>query len=99
MSTATSRIVAPGGPDQLALADADLEVHAPQRPAPGPGVVVLHELLGDPQPLQRIATEGLDKEASLVAVDVGSEVDEAGEAGRDGSHHRLTRISANSSAA
>ena len=74
------------GAHELSLAAADREVHARATSPPRPRVVVLHELLGEPQRRERVSAEGLDEEASLVAVHVRREVDEAGEAGRDGPH-------------
>ncbi len=48
-----------------------LVVHAARDPFAGTRVVVLDEVGGDAELRQRIAPEGLDKEAALVAVNGG----------------------------
>ena len=55
-------------------------------------VVVLHELVGDPELGEHVRAAGLDEEAARVAVHVGLEQDRALEVGREAAHRACSLI-------
>src|SRR4051794_17401636 len=78
----------PGAAHELALARVRLEVDAPQRAAARARLVVLDERRGDAVLRPRVLAVGLHEEPARVAVDGGSEQDEAVEPGREALHGR-----------
>ena len=97
MSTSTSRIGAPRAADELG--HPRLEVHPAHDPPPRAGVVVLDELVGDPDLGEGGAAVGLLEEAALVAVDDGLDQDRAVEADGQRPHQRPPRARWTSSSA